>query len=108
MDTYICSLVMVTFFTEECGIRNIVNGHYVTLIGNSLQTLSVYAGSDTEFIVHMFTVLQGIPYRLYAGSDTRFIVHLSLCGLGLLLAIITCIVQLISPAPYGKHEDKVF
>ena len=56
----------------------------------------------------MVTMFQGIPYRLYAGSDTRLIVHLSLCGLGLLLAIITFIVQLVSPAPYGKHENKVF
>ena len=53
-------------------------------------------------------MLQGIPYRLYAGSDTRLIVHLSLCGLGLLLVIITFVVQFISPAPYGKHENKVF
>ncbi|XP_070195987.1 uncharacterized protein [Littorina saxatilis] len=48
----------------------------------------------------------GIPYRLYAGSETRFIVHLALCGLGFLLAVITFVVQVISPAPYGKHENK--
>ncbi|KAL8598562.1 hypothetical protein ACOMHN_051350 [Nucella lapillus] len=49
---------------------------------------------------------EAIPYQLYASSDTRLIVHLSLCGLGLLLAIITFIVQFISPAPYGKHENR--
>lgn len=51
-------------------------------------------------------VFEGIPYTLYAGSEVRFIVHLSLCGLGLLLAIITFVVQMISPAPYGKHENQ--
>ncbi|KAK7100999.1 uncharacterized protein [Littorina saxatilis] len=51
-------------------------------------------------------LFDGIPYRLYAGSETRFIVHLALCGLGFLLAVITFVVQVISPAPYGKHENK--
>ena len=55
----------------------------------------------------IWLLLQGIPYRLYTGSEVRFIVHLSLCGLGFLLAVITFIVQLASPAPYGKHENKV-
>ncbi|XP_076462776.1 uncharacterized protein LOC143295097 isoform X2 [Babylonia areolata] len=51
-------------------------------------------------------LFEAIPYQLYPSSDTRLIVHLSLCGLGLLLAVITFIVQLISPAPYGKHENQ--
>lgn len=61
----------------------------------------------TSLSVPSSLFLQGIPYSLYAGSEVRFIVHLSLCGLGLLLAIITFVVQIASPAPYGKHENKV-
>lgn len=55
----------------------------------------------------MDSLLQALPWSFYEQDTTRFWVHYGLVLLGLLLAVITFIVQWLSPAPYGKHERKV-
>ncbi|CAG2255913.1 SRD5A1 [Mytilus edulis] len=49
-------------------------------------------------------IFEALPWSFYEDDTTRFWVHYGLVLLGLLLAVITFIVQWLSPAPYGKHE----